>query len=350
MKIKLFIHNPLFRLLVPPIYGIMVYLFILTLFDSLYQITENFFSYEALLIIIMTYFLMEGLRIIILLLNKYLPEDRKESMRIITQLVASIIYGAFITSAIVAFYFFILVGYSSFLTEFLTFNIIFVLSALLYTMVYYSVYYLNQQNVVMLSKENTIRESLEYELESFKNEINPSFLYESLESLISLIHKDPIPAEKFISQLSGIYRYKLESKRNELVDIKDEIRATINLISVLNVKFENNIQLDVNDLTGVERKKMVPGTLQDFTEYAVKSSIISATQPLVFSIDSTPAGSVVFSYRKNDRLAPDHAEDIHNMNVIRAYEFYSNQQVKVNKNKERLEIEIPLLELMEEEI
>lgn len=350
MKSKLFIHNPLFRVLVPPVYGIMVYLFMLTLFDSLYQITENFFSYEALLIIILTYLLMEGLRMIILLLNRFYSMDRKESLRIIIQVGISMIYGALITSAVVAFYFYILVGYSSFLTEFLTFNIIFILSAILYTMVYFSVYYLNQQNVVMLSKENAIRENLEFELESFKNEINPQFLYESLESLISLIHKDPLSAEKFISQLSGFYRYKLESKKNELVDVKDEIEATKNFIQIMNVKYEDNIHLKLDAISEVETKKMVPGSLQDFTEYAVRNSIITAVLPLVLSIRSRENKSILFSYRQNDRLKPDHSKDLFDMNVVRAYRFYSNQPVELSRKKDHLEIDIPLLEIMEEEI
>ncbi len=350
MKSKLFIHNPLFRLLVPPVYGIMVYLFMLTLYDSLYQITENFFSYEALLIIILTYLLMEGLREIILLLNRFYSMDRKESLRIIIQVGTSMIYGALITSAVVAFYFYILVGYSSFLTEFLTFNIIFILSAILYTMVYFSVYYLNQQNVVMLSKENAIRENLEFELESFKNEINPQFLYESLESLISLIHKDPLSAERFISQLSGFYRYKLESKKNELVDVKDEIEATKNFIQLLNVKYEDNIHLKLDAISEVETKKMVPGSLQDFTEYAVKNSIITAVLPLVLSIRTRENKSILFSYRQNDRLEPDHSKDFFDMNVVRAYHFYSNQPIELSRKKGHLEIDIPLLEIMEEEI
>ena len=350
MKNKLFIHNPLFRLMVPPVYGIMVYLFILTLFDSLYQIRENFFSFEALLIIFMTYLLMEGLRIIILLINRHFPKEKTEGTRIIIQLIASILYGAFITSAIVSLVFLVLVGYSSFLTEFLTFNMIFILSAVLYTMVYYSVYYLNQQNVIVLSKENAIRENLEFELESFKNEINPQFLYDSLESLISLIHKDPLPAEKFISQLSGVYRYKLESKRNELVDVKDEINATKNLIHILNIKYDDNIQLNLKDISGIDYKKMVPGTLQEFTEFAVRNNIISAIQPLEIIIQVKKTESILFSYKRNDKLAPGQSDDMLDMNVIKAYQFYSNIPVKVNRQKDYLNIEIPLLEIVEEEI
>jgi len=328
----------------------MVYLFILTLFNSLYQITENFFSYEALLIIILTYLLMEGLRMIILLLNRYYPMDRKENLRIIIQGGISLVYGALITSAVVAFYFYILVGYSSFLTEFLTFNIIFILSAALYTMVYYSVYYLNQQNVVLLSKENAIRENLEFELESFKNEINPQFLYESLESLISLIHKDPLSAEKFIAQLSGFYRYKLASKKNELVDVKDEIEATKNFIYIMNVKYEDNIHLKLDALSEVGGKKMVPGSLQDFTEYAIRSSIITAVLPLELSIRSRENKSILLSYRQNDRLTPDQGGDLLDMNVVRAYHFYSNQPIELARKKDHLEINIPLLEIVEEEI
>lgn len=349
MKDKLFIHNTLFRLLVPPVYGVMVYLFMLTIFDSLYQITENFFSFEALLIIVLTYLLIEGLRMIILLFNRYAPAGQKESIRIILQSGISIVYGALITSAVVAFYFYILVGYSSFLTEFFTFNILFVLSAMLYTMVYFSVYYLNRQNVVMLSQENAIRENLEFELESFKNEINPLFLYESLESLISLIHKDPIPAEKFISQLSGFYRYKLESKKNELVNVKDEIEATKNFIRIMNVKYENNISLKMDALNAVETKKMVPGSLQEFAEYAIRNSIITEVLPLELSIRPGEDRSVLFSYRQNNRLNPDHPRDISETNVVRAYRFYSDQPVKIARKKDRLEIDIPLLEIMEME-
>ncbi len=350
MKGKLFIHNTLFRILVPPVYGFMVYLFILTLFDSLYQITENFFSYEVLQIIILTYLLMEGLRMIILLLNRYYPKERKENLRIIIQVGISMVYGALITSAVISFYFYILVGYSSFLTEFLTFNIIFVLSAILYTMVYYSVYYLTQQNVVMLSKENAIRENLEFELESFKNEINPHFLYESLESLISLIHKDPLASEKFISQLSGFYRYKLESKKNELVDVKDEVEATKNFIRIINVRYEDNIRLKLDDLNEVERMKMVPGSLQDVTEYAVRNSIITDVLPLVLSVRTKDNKSILFSYRQNDQLNPDHSKEFDEMNVVRAYPFYSNQPVVLTRKKEHLEIDIPLLEIIEEDI
>lgn len=350
MKNKLFIDNTLFRLLVPPVYGFMVYLFILTLFDSLNEITENFFSFEALLTIVLTYLLIEGLRMIILLLNRYSPADRKESLQILIQLGISMIYGALVTSGVVAFYFYILVGYSSFLTEFLTFNILFVLSAILYTMVYFSVYYLNKQNVVKLSKENAIRENLEFELESFKNEINPQFLYESLESLISLIHKDPMPAEKFISQLSGFYRYKLESKKNELVDVKDEIEATRNFIRIMNIRYENNIRLKMDALSEVEKKKMVPGSLQELAEYAIRNSIITSVLPLDLNIQPAENSSIQFSYRQNNRLSPDHPKDISDMHVVRAYRFYSDQPVELTRKRDRLEVTIPLLEIIEEEI
>ncbi len=350
MKGKLFIHNPLFRLLVPPVYGFMVYLFILTLFDSLYQIKENFFSYEVLQTVIMTYLLMEGLRMIILLLNRYYPKKRIENLRIVIQVGISVLYGALVASAVISFYFYVLVGYSSFLTEFLTFNIIFILSAILYTMVYYSVYYLTQQNVVMLSKEHAIRENLEFELESFKNEINPQFLYESLESLISLIHKDPLSSEKFISHLSGFYRYKLASKKNELVDVKDEVEATKNFIRIMNVKYEDNIHLKVDGINEVEKMKMVPGSLQDFTEYAVRNSIITKVLPLLLSIRPKGNNSIIFSYRQNDQLNPDRTKAFGDMNVVRAYRFYSDQPLEMNSEKEVLEIDIPLLEILDEEI
>ncbi|UCG27712.1 MAG: histidine kinase [Bacteroidales bacterium] len=349
MQSKLFIHNPLFRLLTPPFYGIMVYIFILTIFDSLYQLKENFFSYEALLIIILTFLLMEGLRIETILLDKFYKEKSKARLRVIMQFAVSFVYAAFITSAVVSAYFYFLVGYRSFLTELLVFNIIFILSAILYTMLYYSVFYLNQQNVVMLSKENILRENLEYELESFKNEINPEFLYDSLESLISLIHEDPIPAEKFIDQLSGVYRYKLESKKNELVNLKDEIEVTRDFIDILNVKYGNNIHLETGNISDLYYK-MVPCTLQVFTEGIVRRNIVNDIQPLKIQVMTDEDRYLLFSYQPNDRLAPDSFHDTRDKKIIRAYEYYSDKPVVISERNELVEIKIPLLEIMEEEL
>lgn len=351
MQNKLFIHHPLFRILVPLFYGIMVYIFILTLFDSLYRLKENFFSHEVILIIVITSLLMEGQRFLIILLDRRYPMETKTNLRLVLQLVLSLLYGTVITSAVVSAYFYFLVGYSSFLTEFLVFNIVFILTGILYTMLYFSVYYLNRQNVVMLSKENIIRENLEYELESFKNEIDPHFLYESLESLISMIQTDPIPAEKFISQLSGVYRYKLESKKNELVNLRDELSVTRNFIDILNVKYRNNILLETDrEIDNVFRKKMVPGTIQIFIENAVRSNILNEIQPLKLRMKMSNDKYLILSHKVNERLIPENQQPARLTNILRAYSYYSDEPVLIKEKDGYEEVRIPLLEIIEEEL
>lgn len=345
---KLFIHHPLFRLVCPPLYGTMIYLLVLLIFDSLGQLADNFFSREVLLCIVLTFLLTESLRLVALLLNKYSPAQANIRVRLVLQVVANLLTTLLIISAGVTAYFYFIVGYSTFQTELVTLNSLFLVSSLFYTMVYFSLFYLNQHNQIRLTEETVLRQKMEFQLQALTREVNPPLLYGSLETLITLVHQDAEAAESFVEQLSAIYRYQLEQKHQELALLNDELRATEALVYVYNRKHRGSVRLQRPAPMELEENasRLVPGTLIKLIETAVEGTIITDNHPLELHL-SDEAGRLLLSYGRNERLLPS----VQILEVItelsRAYSFFTDRAVECQSDNTCITVAIPLLAVQE---
>ena len=91
------------------------------------------------------------------------------------------------STLIISGYYNYLVGFSNYTTELIVFNSIYLLTSILYNLIYFSIFYLNRLNELKLHHENQVRKSLESELKTYKNKINPEFLFSSFETIICLV-------------------------------------------------------------------------------------------------------------------------------------------------------------------
>ena len=153
MKDKIFLHNILFRIFTPPVFGALIYILILLIFDSLDQLINNFFSNEVLLIIILTYVLFLCMRQVIVILEKKCPIETKIRNRILIQLFINGLLSIVITTGIISFYFIFFLGYSSFSEELIIFNLVFLITSIFYNMLYFSIFFLFQKNEMVIEKE-----------------------------------------------------------------------------------------------------------------------------------------------------------------------------------------------------
>jgi PAS domain S-box-containing protein len=122
------------------------------------------------------------------------------------------------------------------------------------------------------------------QFESLKNQVNPHFLFNSLNVLSSLVHIDADLSEKFIDQLARSYRYLLEQKDNELVLLKTEIDFVHSFTFLLKIRFEDKLQVNIHIDSQIIQYYVAPLTLQLLIENAVKHNIISAETPLIIDI------------------------------------------------------------------
>ena len=347
---KNLLDQPLFRVTVPPIYGTMMYFLILLLNNNLALITETVLTQELFLCVVLALLTSESLRFTIVLFEKKIGHELRRmgniSLLFFTVLVvtASIIFGA------VYFYFSVIEGnsyfetYQSNLTKLV---IIYSMSGVLYTLFYLSIYFLSIKNETEIKREDLKRQNLEHQLEIFNNEINPSLLFQSLETLISLVHHNIDVAEDFVDRLSLVYRYILDNRKKELVNAKDEIEATQNLFLLFKERYPGQISLTVDKLKETGKKLLVPNSLPMLLDCVVNSTIISNHQPLNIRINFDEEGYLIMQYQENEKLSLDKTIKKRNKNLHEAFAFFTDKPVIQIKAYGDAFIKLPLLEFNE---
>lgn len=330
------------------LYGSVIYILILLIFDSLYQIKENFFSQEIFVTIILTYVQFEAIRGINLLINRKSNSRQTNLSRIFTQFISGATASILIVSLGIWAYFVFIVGFSTFTSELITFIAIFLLTSIIYNLLYISLIFLGMKNEVKIDKESTLRKNLEADLQSYKNEINPGLLFESFESLIGLIHSSTLKADEFIGHLSAYYRYCLHNRNNDLITLSEEMKVFRSLLTILNCKYSGQITL-INKLPDDDIQNMlIPCTLLRLLELATRTNIIDPNQKM--DIELTANNShILFEHKHNPTLHQN--EDIisHVEKMKKSYSYFSTVAFEYKENNGIKTAKIPLLKLEDAE-
>jgi hypothetical protein len=346
---KFFYNQALFRIVWPPVYGAFIYLLILLLNNNLDQLNDSFFGQELYFIIILSYLVFEFIRFTG---NYFLRKQHFEprSLDVVYLVFASLAITTILVTVGVFVYFRYILGFSSwniFSAELSTFLSVFAFSTLFYTAITISTSFLYRENRDQMQQEKILKDNLELELMKFKNEVNPDLLYDSLESLITLIHKSPEESEDYIDRIAQVYRYILSSRNSELVEIQEELKAVNNLITLLNEKHQNSISLHQDVSNNNLETLVIPGALVSVVESIVRNTIVSDHQPLNINIDDGDQdGYLTVSHKLNDRLRPGMEDG--NGQLQRAYSVFTEKPVVSVKAYGENFIKIPLLQLEEE--
>ncbi len=347
---KIFIHNPFFRLLSPPVYGIMIYLVILLINNNIDQVSDTFMGQEVYVCIGLAYLVAEVLRLNTIVCERLFKNNISVST-IILQMVIGVVISFLVTSAAISTYYTYVLDFSITSTELIIFNSIFIISSLLYNLIYFSNVYMFKENLRRLEQENDLTDALESDLVQFKNEVNPNLLYDSLETLITLIHKDEEESEEYIDNLSSVYRYILSHRKAEFSSLDKEIYAAKKIVSLLNYKFDNNINLVINVEEELMSSVVAPGTIPSLVESIIRSSIINKFQPLRIELNvELSDGYIVLQHQLNEKLNIDLNENHIFENIQNTYGFYTEKPVIKIKAYDQGFLKIPLLEVMEESL
>lgn len=136
-------------------------------------------------------------------------------------------------------------------------------------------------------KEQVLREeNLKYKYRNLKSQVNPHFLFNSLNTLSELVYDDAKKADDYIQKLSGIYRYILENEETNLISLKEELEFIQQYFNLQKVRDNDKIFLKI-DAHGQEEFKVIPVSLQLLVENALKHNSMSREKPLVVKIFSS---------------------------------------------------------------
>jgi hypothetical protein len=194
----------------------------------------------------------------------------------------------------------------------------------------------------LVEAEKLKKEQAIAQYETLKTQVNPHFLFNSLNVLTTLVHKDADIAEQFIIQLSKVYRYILESRAQEIISLEEEMRNLEAYVFLMQIRFGSNFIFD-NQLTAKTNGfKVAPLTLQMLVENALKHNEISKMYPLSISVFLEDNFIVV---RNNLQLKTNQNDStgIGLSNIKSRYQFLSSVPVSVSKNDGFFTVKIPVI-------
>lgn len=222
---------------------------------------------------------------LLLFLNKYLPYSKNILYRIVADIV-----GITLISLMLLWIFNFLIydvfliakeGMPPFLIKFafaMTTNIPILL-------VFELIHYFQSEQKAIADSEKAKRKVLLFQHETLRSQINPHFLFNSLNVLSSLIYINPDNANKFTKALSKTYRYVLSLSQQPVVSVSEELDALDSYVYLMRTRFENSFTFKIDKISDCTRNKIVPLTLQLLIENAFKHNI--ATEKSLLNIKIT---------------------------------------------------------------
>jgi hypothetical protein len=336
---KIFIHNPFFRIFAPPIFGIFVYLIILLVNNNVAQISTLINNQEVYVSIALTLISFELMRYTLVVLNRFaFPKRNKTPVQVLITTTLSV---AIVLLAISQYYKWV-IGFDISARELWLFGIIYALTSLLYCALYIGNQYMHLENTLRIEQEYKLRESLESEFLSFRQEINPDLLYDSLEELILCLHKKKDTAEDLIDSLAALYRYQLVNRQKEFVSLTEEIQAVQHLIRLANQKHRQAIRW-INKIENEESIELMPGALITAVDSVLRNTLISVDAPLVLTLSQEDDEYFILHHDLNDKLQP-HFESVEAFQRLqRSYSVYSDRPfVHVKAGRENY-IKFPMI-------
>ncbi|WP_194775152.1 sensor histidine kinase [Pararhodonellum marinum] len=195
-----------------------------------------------------------------------------------------------------------------------------------------------------IEAEQLKSENIASQYQSLKDQLNPHFLFNSLNVLSNLVYENADKSAAFIQQLSKIYRYVLDVQQEELVGLDQEIGFAENYLNLQKIRFEGSLDygMDLRDTKGFY---LPPLSLQLLLENAIKHNIASLEKPLQIRIEQTGDALVIRNVLQ-PKTTPMEAEGgIGLKNIEKRYALLSDQAPKISETDHEFIVELPLLKL-----
>ena len=192
--------------------------------------------------------------------------------------------------------------------------------------------------------EQLKKENLQSQLEGLKGQVNPHFLFNSLNSLSSLISDEPEKAEKFLDELSKVYRYLLRTNEDGLTTLDTEMQFIYSYFHLLKTRYGDGLNMEVK----IDERYLVylipPLTLQILIENAVKHNMILKDQPLRILIMTTNSGKLLVSnnLQRKDRMVSSNRVGL--INIVNKYRLMKQEEISVRDDGKEFAVAVPLIQ------
>ena len=332
-----------FRVVLIPFFGIAIPLLTRLTehpFNSHWQLKASF-----LYTILLAYLIWEGNRYLLFTLRSYFDWFNKPFKKILTLLLAISFYTIPLSMVMLIGWFHLFSEGKVEWNKVYLFTSIIMICVIFVTHVYETVFLVKESENEMLKSAQLEKAKAEAQLEALKNQIDPHFIFNSLNTLSHLIDADPLKARKFNDTLADVYRYILQNKSRDLVLLKEELMFVKDYFTLLQIRFGIAVQMDIGiPQNMLETYVLPPISIQTLVENAIKHNEFSEKKPVLISVFIEKENIHV----KNNlnRVVRDQSSPGTGLqNLSERYQLLTSQQIVVSEESGSFSVAIPALSI-----
>lgn len=226
------------------------------------------------------------------------------------------------------------------------FAILVMVTVFIHQVIYTILFSYRQYAVTQIETVQNERKQLELQFEALKSQLSPHYLFNSLNTISSLIYNDPQTAEQFIRRLALTYQYILSTQQKKYVSLAEELDFVQSYYYLLRIRFQQSLTLEVNLPKSIMSSPIPPLTLQLLVENAVKHNTITPEKPLLIYISAVDNTQLKVTNTKNESVQSSASFRIGIENIRKRYEFFTAKKIEV-RDDEKFIVSLPVLRLKE---
>lgn len=210
------------------------------------------------------------------------------------------------------------------------------LGALLY-------WYIKSREANLKNVERLRQEKIQFQFEVLRNQVNPHFLFNSFNTLISTIEENPTAAVSYVEQLSDFFRNIVNYRDKEIISLKEELGLLHTYYYLQQQRYGTSLQLNIAVPAAQTNEIWIPPlTLQLLLENAVKHNAVSRETPLQVTISSN-ADSLLVQNNINPKISPSAGAGMGLQNIINRYALLSPKKVQVSNDGKNFIVSLPVI-------
>ena len=215
---------------------------------------------------------------------------------------------------------------------------------LVFETLYEAVYIIDKHKENSTEKELLEKMQLQQEFDNLKQKVNPHFLFNCFNTLSSLISEDRQTADKFLDELSKVYRYLLRNNENDLSTVESEIKFIQSYCGLLKTRHSESLQFNMQVDAQYYHHLLPSLSLQLLVENVVKHNSMSRQQPITISIHSTDDGYLVVENNLIKKKTKTDSTGIGLSTIREKYKLLQRDDLKIEEKKDdRFAVNLPLI-------
>lgn len=204
-----------------------------------------------------------------------------------------------------------------------------------------------RRHQTMITNQELMKENIKTRYEALKNQLDPHFLFNSLNTLNGLIGMDDEKAHEYVENLSSVFRYTLHSK--SICTLNEEIEFVNAYIDLLKIRYGENLVVHYNIEEKYKYYYLMPVSIQLLVENVIKHNTISAKKPLFILIETTENDSIKVENLVNPKLKDASEGGVGLANLAKRYSILFQKQISITQKEGTFTVEIPLISQINEQ-